>query len=345
VSDELISVVVPTYRRPEYLREALASIVGQTHEALEVIVADDANQPEAAEVVASFDDSRLHYLPRPQNLGMFMNIIDGLRQTSGRYVIKLDDDDFWHESLCEALLEPLEADTGLAVSFCDHWIVTSTGAVDHPASEKASRRWGRAHLRPGVHRPFRHLAIEGTLPAQFATLFRRDSIDWDNLPPELGGIYDRWLACRASRDSRGAYYVGRRLAYYRNHEGMDSILGRNALARVKVDAYQRMMSDPAMEDVRPRLRQIVADSAVSLSLALARQPDAAESRAAARYGLRLHPTPRGVLALTVSLLPLGIKRRLLRWRDALRGGARPTYDAPEKAGASSARPPAGSTTG
>jgi glycosyltransferase involved in cell wall biosynthesis len=318
MSGEMISVVVPTFRRPAYLRRALESVVAQTHTALEVLVADDANQDEAAEVVASFGDPRLLYLPRAQNLGMFANIVDAMRRTTGRFIIKLDDDDFWHESICARLLAPLEEDQGLAVSFCDHWVVDRDCLLDHVASEAHSRAWGRDRLQPGIHRPFRHLAIEGTLPAQFATLFRRESIDWANLPEELGGIYDRWLTCLASRGGDGAFYVNERLAYYRVHDGMDSVVERTALARVKVRAYERLLADPSMEGVRPRVRELLAEYAADLALLLTKEPDGRESREMARYSWRLHPSPRGGLAVAASLLPLGAKRTLLGLREAIR---------------------------
>lgn len=318
MSGELISVVVPTFRRPDYLRRALESVVAQTHTALEVVVADDADQAEAAEVVASFEDSRLRYLPRPRNLGMFANIVDAMGQTTGRFVIKLDDDDFWHESLCATLLSPLQADESLAVAFCDHWVVSQSGQPDRDATEANSRAWGRTGLKPGAHRPFRHLAIEGTLPAQFATLFRRDSIDWADLPVELGSIYDRWLACLASRDGGGAFYVDERLAYYRVHDGMDSVVGRTNLARVKVHAYELLLADPAMKDVRPRVCELLAEYAADLTLALVREPDGREGRAMARHSMRLHPSPRGALALAVSMLPPSAKQTLLRGREAIR---------------------------
>lgn len=54
----LVSVVVPTYKRTAMLREALGSVLGQTLRDLEVIVCDNADDPETREVVASFDDDR-----------------------------------------------------------------------------------------------------------------------------------------------------------------------------------------------------------------------------------------------------------------------------------------------
>jgi glycosyltransferase involved in cell wall biosynthesis len=45
----LISVAVPTHNRPELLREALTSVVAQTHAEWEVVVVDDGSTPPVAE--------------------------------------------------------------------------------------------------------------------------------------------------------------------------------------------------------------------------------------------------------------------------------------------------------
>lgn len=44
-SDTLVSVVIATRDRPELLREAIASVLGQTHGAFEILVADDGSDP------------------------------------------------------------------------------------------------------------------------------------------------------------------------------------------------------------------------------------------------------------------------------------------------------------
>ncbi len=43
--DILVSVVIPTYNRPVYLKRCIDSVVDQTHRNLEIIVVDD-NDPE-----------------------------------------------------------------------------------------------------------------------------------------------------------------------------------------------------------------------------------------------------------------------------------------------------------
>ncbi|MEM1303844.1 MAG: glycosyltransferase, partial [Planctomycetota bacterium] len=53
VTTPLISVCIPTYRRPDLLREAVESVVRQEYRPLEIIVGDDSPTPAAENVVAA----------------------------------------------------------------------------------------------------------------------------------------------------------------------------------------------------------------------------------------------------------------------------------------------------
>lgn len=75
-----ISVIIPTFRRPHYLAQALASITAQRlpdDVELEVLVCDNAADEETAALVRATDDPRIVHIPRPRNLGMMRNAVAG----------------------------------------------------------------------------------------------------------------------------------------------------------------------------------------------------------------------------------------------------------------------------
>jgi glycosyltransferase involved in cell wall biosynthesis len=92
---ELVSVVVPTYNYGRYLTGALASVLGQTHPHLEVLVVDDGSTDDTPEVVAPFlADRRVRYFRRP-NGGPAAARNFGVAQARGPLVAFLDADDRW----------------------------------------------------------------------------------------------------------------------------------------------------------------------------------------------------------------------------------------------------------
>ena len=101
-SDPLVSVVVPTYGRPETVLDALDSVATQTYDNIEVVVVDD-HSPEPVEPrlrELSFD-VQLRCLRHEENKGANAARNTGLRAAAGEFVAFLDDDDVWTSEVVE----------------------------------------------------------------------------------------------------------------------------------------------------------------------------------------------------------------------------------------------------
>jgi len=89
-----VSVIIPTYNRPDYLAAALESVRGQTFTDWEALVIDDGPTLEAEFVVHSLNDARFKYLPQT-HAGRSAARNLGMRAARGRYIALLDDDDIF----------------------------------------------------------------------------------------------------------------------------------------------------------------------------------------------------------------------------------------------------------
>ena len=90
-----VSIIIPTYRRPKELAEALSSILSQQDISLEIIVVDDSPDQSARHAVHAFSDSRIRYEPNPRPSGGFAGAVrnHGLTLATAPLVHFLDDDD------------------------------------------------------------------------------------------------------------------------------------------------------------------------------------------------------------------------------------------------------------
>lgn len=216
----LVSVLLPTFDRREYLRETIASVLRQSFGDFEVIVSDNASPHDPADVVAGFADRRLHYHRNPTNLGVTGNLLAALSHARGQYIAILGDDDLWDPGFLATLVPLLEADPSLVLAFCDHSIIDTEGRTDEVTSDRVTRRWRRHRLREGVYRPFDEIALVYRSICVFsASVLRRSAVDWAAIPRELDFSVDVYLAYLAARTGRGCHYVPRRLAHYRYHPG------------------------------------------------------------------------------------------------------------------------------
>lgn len=97
----VVSVVIPTYARPDFLARAVESVLGQTLADWELLVVDD--NPPGSEARAATEelmgryrhDPRIRYLRHPANRGGSAARNTGIRAAEADLVAFLDDDDVW----------------------------------------------------------------------------------------------------------------------------------------------------------------------------------------------------------------------------------------------------------
>ena len=99
----LVSVIIPTYNRPDYLREAVKSIFAQTYPLIEILIIDDGSSDAGALTKSALQpyllvDSSSSPLPKvtylyQKNCGLVRSVNRGLALAQGEYIQRLDDDD------------------------------------------------------------------------------------------------------------------------------------------------------------------------------------------------------------------------------------------------------------
>jgi len=85
---QFVSVIVPTYNCPEFLKAAIESVLAQTYTNLEVLVVDDGSTDNTAEVVRQFE-SRVRYIHQV-NAGTAAARNTGIRNARGEVLAFLE---------------------------------------------------------------------------------------------------------------------------------------------------------------------------------------------------------------------------------------------------------------
>lgn len=109
-----VSCIIGTWNRAATLPRAVGSLLEQSVEELELIVADDGSEDETEDVVRGFDDPRVRYLPGP-HAGISVNLNRALAEARAEYVALLDSDDYALPQRVERQLAVLESRSEVAV--------------------------------------------------------------------------------------------------------------------------------------------------------------------------------------------------------------------------------------
>ena len=94
-----VSIIIPTYNRAHYLRQAIDSALAQTCRDREVIVVDDGSTDETREVVASYDGQVRYEYTYNGGCAHARNV--GMSVANGEYLTFLDSDDLLYPYMLE----------------------------------------------------------------------------------------------------------------------------------------------------------------------------------------------------------------------------------------------------
>lgn len=109
----LVSVVIPTYKRPENLIRAIESVLKQTYDSIEIIVVDDnglgtENQIRTYQILKDYiKNQQIKYIPHEKNQNGAAARNTGIFNAKGDYICFLDDDDEFFPNKIEKQIEAL----------------------------------------------------------------------------------------------------------------------------------------------------------------------------------------------------------------------------------------------
>ncbi len=89
-----VSVLMPAYNAEAYLLQSVQSVLGQTFEDMELLVIDDGSTDGTAEILASIRDRRLRVVRNYGNTGIVGSLNRALPYARGRYIARMDADDY-----------------------------------------------------------------------------------------------------------------------------------------------------------------------------------------------------------------------------------------------------------
>lgn len=110
-----ISVLLPVYNSELYIKEAIDSILNQTFSDFELIIIDDASTDKSVEIIKSYEDYRIHLIKKPKNSGYTNSLNHGLTLAKGKFIARMDSDDFSLPTRFEKQIAFLEANPNVVL--------------------------------------------------------------------------------------------------------------------------------------------------------------------------------------------------------------------------------------
>lgn len=164
--NKLISICIPTYQRPELLKEAIDSCLIQNYDPLEIIISDDSKDNHTENLVENLQSSckiELRYIHNLPSLGQARNVNQLFDLARGGRLVLLHDDDLLLPNAIADLDNCWQQVPDLAVAFGKQYLISMTGEILARQSEELNQNYYRTPSKAGLQQS----SMESALLQQF----------------------------------------------------------------------------------------------------------------------------------------------------------------------------------
>ncbi|TML13962.1 MAG: glycosyltransferase family 2 protein [Actinobacteria bacterium] len=124
-----ISIIIPAFNAERFIGRALRSVIGQSYvDGFEVIVVDDCSTDRTAFALELFKDE-ITLLRNEVKLGLPGSLNRAIRAARGKYIVRVDADDYVTHDYLYILQRFLEANTHMDAVACDYFVVDDSENV------------------------------------------------------------------------------------------------------------------------------------------------------------------------------------------------------------------------
>ena len=195
-----VTIILPTFERAQYIREAIDSALAQTFARLVLSIGDNSR-----------DDARRRSSPSTTIL-VFATAPSAQPGQQGNWPARYGrdpargvahDDDVWHPDFLEKLVPPMLADPSVSMAFADFWVIDEHG--DRLEEMTAGRRRTHRTALPAGRLPqtlddgLRLVAVWNAPQPALCAVIRRQAVLDTFFPDQISPVYDLWLSYQIVR--------------------------------------------------------------------------------------------------------------------------------------------------
>lgn len=239
IMDSLITVYITNYNYGKYIKKAIDSVLNQTFQDFDILIIDDGSSDNSREIIEQYRNKENIRIIYQQNLGLNKTNNVAIKEAKGKYIMRLDADDFLNPAALGIMSAMLEAEPELGLVYPDYFYADEDGNI---IGEE---------YRQNVQREVTMF----DLPAHGAcTMIRLDYLK------KLGG-YNESFSCQDGYDLWVKFVthfkvanVNKPLFYYRKH-GNNLTLNENRILSTRRKIKEAFVND--FNFVRPKAIAVI----------------------------------------------------------------------------------------
>ncbi|MGB6153005.1 MAG: glycosyltransferase family A protein, partial [Pricia sp.] len=119
----LVTVYITNYNYGKFIRTAIESLLNQSFQDFELIIIDDGSTDNSKDIIEEYETIDRISVIYQKNKGLNITNNVALKVSKGKYIVRLDADDYLEPTALEDMANALESDETLGLIFPNYFIV------------------------------------------------------------------------------------------------------------------------------------------------------------------------------------------------------------------------------
>jgi glycosyltransferase involved in cell wall biosynthesis len=304
----LVSVIIPSYNAGGYVAEAVASVLVQTYQPLEIILINDGSTDDTDEVLLRYV-GKMRYFYQP-NRGLSATRNRAIALARGELIAFLDADDVWLPEKLARQVDCLTQNPRIGLVHTNYVKLYSDTGI-HSPHEPLNITDGRCYTR----------LVLGNVLLVSSVVLRRECLDRvgvfdEKIPQRTCEDYDLWL--RIARHFEFAY-IPEALMLYRRHAGNMSNKTHAMIGDELYVVKKALKADPPLlaQVGKQAVHRHLAELLFNLGYLCFNEGDLTEAGFHFRRALRFRHSPYIFMLWVATFLPIDVVTKLRSFKQSL----------------------------
>jgi len=125
----IVSIYLVNHNYGRYIEQAIQSVLAQTYKEYELLIIDDGSTDNSREIIDKYSNYKNIKVIYQQNKGLTVTNNIALRASSGKFIMRLDADDWLDKNALKILVNVLEYQENVGLVFPDYYKVDVAGEI------------------------------------------------------------------------------------------------------------------------------------------------------------------------------------------------------------------------
>ena len=113
--DSLVTVYITNHNYGKYIKKSIDSVLSQTYKNFELIIIDDGSTDNSKEIIEKYKNDIKVTIVYQKNKGLNVTNNIAIKLSKGKYIVRLDADDYFDENALLVMVNKMEKDSNISL--------------------------------------------------------------------------------------------------------------------------------------------------------------------------------------------------------------------------------------